>query len=187
MTGRQDLRIELRPPARFAPVQRCLGQRSATNSLVSENTTAARPGGEFDFQPARGSRSSEVHQLNVKTSMGFATPRSSNDPSPSIRASFPTASTKSSDSRTGFFVVFVSFSSLEARFTAGPITVKSSLFRDPILPYNSPLLPRRDHKWKIPVPNGLNYWGHVRDNEAAPTVSRAAVRDCASRVRGELG
>ncbi|MEF3131968.1 hypothetical protein OS035_10950, partial [Rhizobium sp. 268] len=21
--------------------------------------------------------------------------------------------------------------------------------------------PIGDHKWKIPVPNGLNYWGHV--------------------------
>ncbi|MGO8105524.1 hypothetical protein AB9F46_34700, partial [Rhizobium leguminosarum] len=29
---------------------------------------------------------------------------------------------------------------------------------------NSPLLPIRDHKWKIPVPNGLIYWGHVTFN-----------------------
>ncbi|CUX62841.1 hypothetical protein AGR4C_Lc90014 [Agrobacterium tumefaciens str. Kerr 14] len=31
---------------------------------------------------------------------------------------------------------------------------------------NSPLLPTRDHKWKIPVLNGLIYWGHVKNSVA---------------------
>ncbi|WP_210247997.1 hypothetical protein, partial [Agrobacterium vitis] len=29
----------------------------------------------------------------------------------------------------------------------------------------SPLLPKRDHKWKIPVQNGPIYGGHVTPNE----------------------
>ncbi|MNY68866.1 hypothetical protein D3C86_2067000 [compost metagenome] len=47
----------------------------------------------------------------------------------------PASSTKARDRSTGRFVSLVRLSNREAMLTAGPITVKSSRRREPILPY----------------------------------------------------
>ncbi len=76
-----------------------------------------------------------VGSAKAKTSIGSPTPRSGYLPSGSSPTSEANAETKAPENKTLRFTTLVKPSSRAATFTAGPITVKSSRPRDPILPY----------------------------------------------------